>query len=608
MALSGNFNTNKYSTQSSGTIGLNLSWTATQSIANNTTTIKWTLKSNGTMSSGYSVYAGPVTVTINGTNVLNITSRFSMKGGGAFKKTGSITVTHAADGSKSVAMSVRAALYSSSVNCTGSYTYTLNKINRYALLSAVDSFDDELTGGYPKVVYTNPAGTDLVTDLYVRIKWTAIDQSTQATNWVKVNDEGGEYVFSSTSLTSQNIASMLAACPDSNQLAIQYEIKSTLDGVEYTDVKSSSMAVVNADPIPAQNAVSFLDTNTTVINNLTHDNQIIVQKQSTLKIQTALSTAVKSASIVSYVLNINGNDYVLDSSNNYSHSFVQPDATGVFVATVTTTDSRGNKATATKEITILAWELPSGTYSIERLNGFETSTTFVVDGKFSAVGGLNSITIKEKHRTLGSSSWSSETVIPDNTATTVMLDLASDWEVMITVSDKLASVEYITTVGRGIPIAFIDTLRRSFGINGFPDADNQLYVGGSIKATGNVQGDKAIVNKISTTNEDVTFSKSSGSWTFNSGEYTRCGNVVQVRLGFKGGGSNVAVGSNAIVGTINGAPSPAYTVRLQGYYSGTVLMGELTSSGGFNVRVLGQALNLSTANTATLSGTFIVED
>lgn len=115
-------------------------------------------------------------------------------------------------------------------------------------------------------------------------------------------------------------------------------------------------------------------------------------------------------------------------------------------------------------------------------------------------------------------------------------------------------------------------------------------------------------DKMSYTKGTITFSKSSGSWTFRDGEYTRSGQVVQIRIAFKGGSSNVSVGSNAIAGTIKGISTPPFTVRLQGYYSGTVLMGELTNSGGFNVRILGQALNLSSSNTATLSGTYIVED
>ena len=90
MALSGSFTTNKYTTSSHGDIGLRLSWTATQSIENNTSTIKWTLKSYGSMSSGYNVQAGPVTVKINGTTVLNTTSRFKMYGDGKYSKSGDL--------------------------------------------------------------------------------------------------------------------------------------------------------------------------------------------------------------------------------------------------------------------------------------------------------------------------------------------------------------------------------------------------------------------------------------------------------------------------------------------------------------------------------------
>lgn len=117
-----------------------------------------------------------------------------------------------------------------------------------------------------------------------------------------------------------------------------------------------------------------------------------------------------------------------------------------------------------------------------------------------------------------------------------------------------------------------------------------------------------VCNKMSFTNEDVTFSKSNGSWTFANGEYTRSGQSVQLRLQFHGGGSNVSVGGNAIVGTVNDIPLPSHTVRLVGYYSSTVLIGELTNSGGFNVRVLGAALNLSTSNAATLSGSYVVKN
>ena len=99
MANSGNFNTNKYSTQYNGTIGLNLSWSITsQSTADNTSTIHWVLKSNGSMSSGYYVKGGPITVTIGGVTVLNITSRINVHGNGGFTRNGNITITHDENG------------------------------------------------------------------------------------------------------------------------------------------------------------------------------------------------------------------------------------------------------------------------------------------------------------------------------------------------------------------------------------------------------------------------------------------------------------------------------------------------------------------------------
>ena len=164
MALSGSISTNKYTTTNHGSIGLVLSWTASQNIVDNQTTINWTLKSYGTMSSGYYVQAGPVTVKIGGKTVLSVTSRFNMHGDGGYSKSGTLKVTHNQDGTKSVAMSVRAAIYSASVNCTASKTFTLNKIDRYALLTDAPNFDDE---NDPTITYVNTLGAPTVTDIKV---------------------------------------------------------------------------------------------------------------------------------------------------------------------------------------------------------------------------------------------------------------------------------------------------------------------------------------------------------------------------------------------------------------------------------------------------------
>ena len=350
------------------------------------------------------------------------------------------------------------------------YTFNFPVINRYALITSAPNFTDE---GNPTITYTNPAGTELVSDLRVRITW---DGGSSATNYVSIPDAGGSYTFE---LSAADRAAMLASCPNSNTLAVQFDLQSTMNETQYHNVKDASMQVVNADPTPG--AVTYQDINAATVQ-ITGDNQKIVQLHSTLQIHTAASTAKKSATIATYRLSINGNEYTPDSSGNVT--FINPNITGTFRATVTTTDSRGNTAAASVDINILDWAEPTAIYSLQRVDNFYTETILNVDGKISSVAGRNTLSITEKHRQAGSgSAWTTPTSVPDATDTTLNLDNLYDWEVLITVSDAFSSKEYTATVGRGIPIVFFDKKRHSLSVNGFPDEDNQLYIGGSIKAT-----------------------------------------------------------------------------------------------------------------------------
>lgn len=121
MALSGSVKTSTYDGR-----GLQLSWTATQSVANNTSTISWTLKPFGGNVSWYTT--GPITLKINGTTAYSTTDRIDMWS--SWSKSGTLTIAHNNDGTKSFTVSIQAAIYYSSVNCTASANFTLNKIAR----------------------------------------------------------------------------------------------------------------------------------------------------------------------------------------------------------------------------------------------------------------------------------------------------------------------------------------------------------------------------------------------------------------------------------------------------------------------------------------------
>lgn len=596
MASSGNFSTNKYSTSSHGTIGLNLSWSIqSQSIANNTSTIKWTLKSNGTMSSGYYVQAGPVTVVIGGKTVLSTKSRFNMHGSGGYSESGTITIAHSEDGSKSVSMSVKAAIYSASVNCTGSKSYTLTKINRYALINSATVFNDE---GNPTITYSNPAGGDLVSGIMARLKWLNADGVTEeTTDWSEqLSDEGGTYTFD---LDSYRTA-LRAACPDSNSLPVTVDLKSTMNDTEYHDTKVIQMSIVNA--APQAGAVTFEDTNSAV-SDVTGDDQIIVQGQSTLHIVTAASTALKGASISSYVINFNGVNY--DITSDRYLNIIKPQYSGTFIATVTTTDSRGNTATATATIVITPWAAPSADCTAERVNGFETNTILTVDGTISTVTG-SSMAISERHRKVGGS-WIGPNPVTDNTPTTLSLDYADEWEIEVSVSDSFTTstpTVYVLPVGKGIPPAFVDVDMNSFGVNGFPDEDNQLYVGGTIKAKGKITAPSMSVADIS---NKYTISKNSGAWSVNDVNAHRTGNVIQIKVTFQGNGSAVVGPTNAFGGSISSGPIPNELVVLVGYFNAVPVMAFFNNDGSLTVRPMG-SLTIASSGRVYLTGTFITND
>ena len=123
------------SSQYYGTRHLRLACSQTTDIATNTSTIAWTLYSEGGSSDYYTT--GPTTVKINGTTVYYKDVVYYNEGIFPAKKgsvSGTTTVQHDNDGTKSITVSITTAIYYSSTE-TKSGTWTLDSIPRYATLS-----------------------------------------------------------------------------------------------------------------------------------------------------------------------------------------------------------------------------------------------------------------------------------------------------------------------------------------------------------------------------------------------------------------------------------------------------------------------------------------
>lgn len=501
MALRGSLSTNKYKTSSLGTIGLILTWTATQDVINNTTRIYYTLESNGTMPSGSWVYAGPVTLTINGVKLINQTERFQMHGDGGYRRTGNLIIAHNVDGSKTVSMLIKAAIYSTSVNCTATKSFTLDKIDRGALITSAESFTDE---GNPTIEYTNPAGTDLCNGLKARITW---NDGENYTDWVTLNDEGGTYTFN---LSSADRAAMLAACTDSPTLAVKFDLYSLLNGSEFHNYKDAVMTVVNANPTGG--TFTYADANSAVVA-ITGDNQVIVQGKSSLNLNTAGWQGQKGATISSVAVTVNEQSYTPDENGDVLLGVIS--TAGTLTALLTVTDSRGYKTELTLSVPISELSMPTAIISWARVNNFEPTTILNVDGKISNFSG-NTLSQSAKYRKIETpaGSWTEIPNVPDAQDVTILnVDNEYEWEMEITVSDSFNSVIFTIRLSKGIPFVFFDTDLNSVGINGFPDDSKQLLVDGTVKATGDIEADGVkLHDKIQqvTLTQNVSMSSASG--------------------------------------------------------------------------------------------------
>lgn len=117
-------------TTSSESRSLTLSWSrSSTSYANNTSTISWSLKGSGS-ASGY-VKCGGLYVKINGSVKVDESTdtRYTVYNGTSLKS-GTATITHSNDGTKTFNVTVKAGIYQYARNCSVSKDFTLDALTR----------------------------------------------------------------------------------------------------------------------------------------------------------------------------------------------------------------------------------------------------------------------------------------------------------------------------------------------------------------------------------------------------------------------------------------------------------------------------------------------
>lgn len=318
---------------------LTLSIKQTPNTANNESKIDWTLTSVGGNSNYYTIYS--TSVKINGTEVysngeVGWTQKIFPAAKGS--KSGSITVKHNNDGSKSINIYFTTAVYSTANRYTYNSSLVLDTINRAATLTYTQDFTDQVN---PMIKYTNVLGSS-VDSLDACISLTGAMDDIEYRN---ISRTGTSYTFP---LTSDEISILRNATP-SGQREVRFFLRTTINGSYYYSSETRNFTVTETADTKPGVSLSVSPSNGSL--DSTFDGLYIQGKS---KISASITASPKySASISKYLTLIDKSYYSGDSFvSNYIES------PGSIVIQSTVTDSRNFTNSDTQEITVQNYVSP----------------------------------------------------------------------------------------------------------------------------------------------------------------------------------------------------------------------------------------------------------
>lgn len=489
MASNGSFNTNSYDGRH-----VQFSWSvASQSVANNNTTINWRIIAEGGNSSWYR--SNPTGVYINGNCVYYNGTRVQQYKGTI--ASGSYTIGHNSEGNASFSASVSSAIYSASTNCNGSGSWSLPQIARASQPSCI----------------TWPNTTENIGDIGSTITIHMNRHSDKFTHTVRYSfyDLNGTIATNVASNCTWTIPeSFYSKIPNANS-SWGTIYADTYNGSTKIGTKSVKFTCNVANANPTINKIDYYDSNQKT-SDITEDNQIIIRNNSNLEFKLTNLIALKYATLSKVEVLLNGitKSATLSGSSVPSQiiNFGIVNSSSNLTASISVIDSRGNKTSYSKDITIVDWVQPSAIITCQRENNFYSTTHLTVDGSISSINDKNVIKIQYQYKKTTDTNYSTLNTIQDNTQTSFEIGNNFAWDIRVIVSDLIGSTTYNLFVDKGIPIVYFDRLLSSMGVNCFPKYDN------SLEANGVSLSGKVLYNSASGTAETVNLSDSVENYTY----------------------------------------------------------------------------------------------
>ena len=459
-ASSGAFETSAYNVGEQYPNRIRVEWSSSQSVANNTSTIYWTVKSAGGYD-GWYVMAGPITVNIAGVNVYSRSDRFELHANTTLGS-GSFTLTHNTDGTKSFIAGAEAAIYTYAISSTRyGYSVDLPQIPRASSISV--------------------SGSTMNSPLTISIS-KASPSFTHTITW--------EFEGASGTLAKKTSESLVSWTPP---LDLAYQIPDDTSGrgticcttwSGNSNVGTTSINFTLTLPPDVKQHIKKFDLS--IASTKPSGCDMYVKNNSTVKLSALVNgeygygSTIKKCVISGPNLSYESND----SSNSYSAISSTLTTFGDKTYTITITDSRGRTDSRTETIRVVDYNSPVITsYTSFRsnsngsMNSSGTYITHKITPSFYPLNGKNIAKIIVYSKKSTDSAYGNATIITNSagnqkalvfTHTTQTFEIDSTYDFKIVISDSVGnSATIYTHVGtKNIPLN-IASNNKSVAVGGF---------------------------------------------------------------------------------------------------------------------------------------------
>lgn len=454
MASSGSITTNEKEGRS-----ITLSWTLlSQSIEKNTSTIAWTLKGSGSSGGGSWVMSGAFKAVINGTTVYSSDTRIQLKKDQVIAS-GSTTIAHNTDGTKSFSLSCQAGVYTYAVSVTASGTHTLNTIPRASSVSATNVN----MGSATKIAISRASSSFTHTLTY------------------KFGSSTGTIVSKTTSTS----VSWTPAISLANQIPKAVSGSCTITCDTYsgsTKVGSKTCTLTLTVPATVKPTITSLGV-TRVDGTVPTDWGIYVQSKSKATLTINGAAGSYGSTISSY--SISGGGFS-STESSFTTGFLTTSGTITFTAKVT--DSRGRVSDAkTVSISVVAYAAPSFTdYLSQRAisdgtaNDDGTYIRSIISYSYSSCGNKNTVTRATYYKKSSASTWTNANKSFSSGTAFVFgggaISTESSYDVKYTITDEFTTVTIYDTVSTAAVLMDFKAGGKGIAIGKVAEKDNTVEI------------------------------------------------------------------------------------------------------------------------------------